>query len=108
MDRHRITIYAMLTPEQRLQQLEEIQARREAQLAVGMSLDSLEPEEEQTAMDDSKAKAADHTPSAAGFTMVNALAKFEVAQAEDATEQQATLDSIQSEAKVESNHCFLR
>lgn len=47
-------------------------------------------------------------PPAAEFSIDDALAEFEVAQAEGAVEQQAILDSIRSESKAEANRRFLR
>ena len=42
-----------------------------------------------------------------GFAMADAFAKFEAAQPEEASEQKAFLDSIQSEADVEANRRIL-
>jgi hypothetical protein len=115
MARQRIATYAMLTPERRLELLEKTRARRAARIAVGLHPDSLEQEEKEeeqkqvpnAGMEDAKPEEekenqgkADLTPPDAGFSMADALAKFEVAQAEEATEQQAILDSIRSEAEV--------
>ena len=44
---------------------------------------------------------------AAGFAIEDTMTEFEVAQAEEAAEQRAILDSIQSETEVEANRCFL-
>ena len=45
MVRHKITTYAMLTPERRFQLQEDIRSRRAARVAAGMSPDSPGPEE---------------------------------------------------------------
>ena len=45
MVRHKITTYAMLTPERRFQLQEDIHSRRAAWVAAGMSPDSPGPEE---------------------------------------------------------------
>ncbi|VAH61750.1 unnamed protein product [Triticum turgidum subsp. durum] len=44
--RHRMRSYPFLTPERRLQLLEQIRARREARIAAGLPLDVVDPEEE--------------------------------------------------------------
>ncbi|EMS48582.1 ATP-dependent zinc metalloprotease FTSH 9, chloroplastic/mitochondrial [Triticum urartu] len=44
--RHRMRSYPFLTPEHRLQLLEQIRARREARIAAGLPLDVVDPEEE--------------------------------------------------------------
>lgn len=49
----------------------------------------------------------DTVPPAAGFAMDDALAEFEVAQAEEEAEQQAILESIQSEVEVAANRRYL-
>ena len=120
MARQRITTYAMLPPECRFKLLEEIRARREARIAAGLPPDSPEQQEEEeeqeqedaeqqaldAAMEDTAPEEegeADPAPPAAGFGMADAPGEFEVAQAEEAAEQQAILDSIRSEAKVEAN-----
>ena len=45
MVRHKITTYAMFTPERRFQLQEDIRSRRAARVAAGMSPDSPGPEE---------------------------------------------------------------
>lgn len=45
-------------------------------------------------------------PEQARFGIEDALAEFELAQAKEATEQQAILDSIQSKTEVEANRRF--
>ena len=45
MVRHKITTYAMLTPERRFQLQEDICSRRAARVAAGVSPDSQGPEE---------------------------------------------------------------
>ena len=50
---------------------------------------------------------ADPEPEYDGFTMEDALAEFELAQAEKAAEQHVILESIQDEAYVEANWRFI-
>lgn len=52
-------MYLMLTPERRLQLLEEIRARHAARFAVGLPLDSPEREEEGEKKEDDKQQAGD-------------------------------------------------
>lgn len=100
--------------------LAEIQARHAARIAADLPPDSLEqaaeeqaeqqvpdadiqPEEEEEVQGK-----ADPTPPAAGFGMSATLTEFEVAQAEEAAEQQTILDSIHLEAEVKANYRYLR
>ena len=111
MARQRITTYAMLAPERRLELLEEIQARHEARIAAGLPPEPEQQEEdaEQQVLDTAwrmrsqRRKARQIRRPAAGFSMADAPGEFEVAQAEEAAEQQAILGSIRSKAEVEAN-----
>lgn len=70
----------------------------EEQVEAEEEEDDAEPEKEEE----------DPAPPAAGFGMPEALAELEVAQAAEAAEQQAILDSLHSEAEVEANRRILR
>lgn len=99
MARRRITTYAMLTAEQRLQLLEEIRAR--------LPPDSPQPEED-ASMEEEPVEAEETDFALVGFDMADPIAEFDVAQPEEAEKQYIILDSIQSEDKVEVNRRFLR
>lgn len=62
-----------------------------------------EEEEEPPSNEEEEASA----PFQAGFGMEDTLAEFELGQVKEAWEQQATLDSIHSEAEMEANRRFL-
>ena len=81
--------------------LTEIQSRRGARIAVGLLPDSPKEEEPDADIKDLEPRKeeeeegkADLAPLAAGFGMSDALTELEVAQAEEAAEQQAIVDSI--------------
>ena len=79
--RRRVRSEPFLTPERRLELLEQIRARREARIAAGLPPDAVDPEEEDEPEEENVGDAGD---------------------ADLQAEQQAILDSLQSESAAEA------
>ncbi|KAE8810467.1 putative laccase-11 [Hordeum vulgare] len=104
-----ITTYTQLTLERRLQIEAEIHARHTANIAAGLPPDSSKTEKEEEEEEEPEAMKEDEPEEEApGLSMVDAEAKFVVAQSKEMAEQQAILDYIQDEAEVEANRRLIR
>lgn len=84
---------------------EEVEASEEEMVVLDDEMEEGEQEEEEEPPSDEEEEAS--TPEQDGFEMEDAVTEFEVAQVEEAVEQQTILESIQFETEVAANRRVL-